>query len=518
MIDRIKKKYCERGGMSVWVFALLTTILYCCSVTLIEFSDQPIADIHSLMKTALLYGLVTAFTFGLFCFLSVWRMVYIIVMPLLMAFSAVMNYLTLTIGSRLSETSIEIALGNDAGMWWSVITPGLVASAIFGLAVGVIFSIVRVRYVKSSRNTRLWMGAGGLAMAVLAMTASDKIAWTVGNRLPYSIYYCFREYVKNKREAKSVRSTYDSTAVTAPADAPDIIFIIGESLRADHLPMNGYHRNTLPGVSSDSLLINFSDIYTPFTNTNIAVPHILTRYSAGNPEAAYSDQSFISLFKRAGYKTLWIANQNLTEAYAYFAYEADSLEYANSGKSIYHYDQTLDTDMLPILERYLSNKTDSAPHLIVMHAIGQHWWYPTHYTEEDTQFRPVVGHKEIAALSDEAIINSYDNTILATDRFLRGVQRIISDRNAIIFYISDHGELLGEDGCYLHDGDQAPLHRPACFMLPTPKYASKYPELIDSLRRSSKRRGESTLTFHTILRLGRLSTSVLNPDSTLMNL
>ncbi len=345
------------------------------------------------------------------------------------------------------------------------------------------------------------------------MTINPKVIWTIGERLPYSMYYCTAEYLKNKTEATAVRTTYDNTPSSPGNNAPDVVLIIGESLRADHVPMYGYERNTMPGISMDSLLINFNSIYTDYTNTNYAVPHILTRYSTQDPNRMFAEQSFITLFKKAGYNTAWFANQNLTKYYSYFANEADTLIYCNEGKSIFHYEKTLDIDIIPHFEKWFT-VTDTTPKLAILHTIGSHWWYPTHYEEIDTKFEPVVKHKEIAALSKEAIINSYDNTILATDRFLVEVRNIIANRNAIVIFISDHGELLGEDGRYLHDGNQEPLHRPAAFMLPTEAYTNNFPELIDSLRSVSRNRISMRRAFHTILSVGCLQTPALNPDST----
>ena len=50
--------------------------------------------------------------------------------------------------------------------------------------------------------------------------------------------------------------------------------------------------------------------------------------------------------------------------------------------------------------------------------------------------------------------NSYDNAILYTDYFLSEVIKFLkpysNDYEAGMFYMSDHGESLGENGIYLH--------------------------------------------------------------------
>jgi lipid A ethanolaminephosphotransferase len=52
------------------------------------------------------------------------------------------------------------------------------------------------------------------------------------------------------------------------------------------------------------------------------------------------------------------------------------------------------------------------------------------------------------------LINSYDNTIVATDHFLAGtiawLQRHGDEHAPALLYMSDHGESLGELGIFLH--------------------------------------------------------------------
>lgn len=332
--------------LPLWLFWLIVCVIYCASVTVIEFSDQPVDGFYSLMRTGMLYGLVCLATASVLAVMCAWRVLFAALFPLLSAISGAMCFLTLSIGSRLSATSLEIAMENDAEMWWSVVTPALAVTVLLALALGIYLAVVRWRWVVPSPTPSRVLTIGGCAAAILIMTVSPRANWTVANRLPYSIYCSTADYLANRREAAVVRTTYDSTTVRADSVAPDVIFVLGESLRADHLPMNGYSRNTMPRISADSMLINFGDYYTDFTNTNYAVPALMV----SDADRRLEDQSFITLFKKAGYNTAWFANQNLTRFYAYFANEADTLIYCNDGKSIMHYAPLLDSDMLPAFE------------------------------------------------------------------------------------------------------------------------------------------------------------------------
>lgn len=50
----------------------------------------------------------------------------------------------------------------------------------------------------------------------------------------------------------------------------------------------------------------------------------------------------------------------------------------------------------------------------------------------------------------EYMNNSYDNTIIYTDEILKRAFDLLRDKNAIVFFASDHSEMLGEDGYFLH--------------------------------------------------------------------
>ena len=95
-------------------------------------------------------------------------------------------------------------------------------------------------------------------------------------------------------------------------------------------------------------------------------------------------------------------------------HEADTLIYANEGKNVYMFDKWLDGALLPFYQKELEYSNPRK--LIVLHTIGSHWWYNSHFEKE--VFSPVLRSKNISSSTQEAIVNSYDNTILYTDCFL----------------------------------------------------------------------------------------------------
>jgi len=65
-----------------------------------------------------------------------------------------------------------------------------------------------------------------------------------------------------------------------------------------------------------------------------------------------------------------------------------------------------------------------------------------------------LGYLRFESCTKEQISNTYDNAIVYTDYFLSSIIDILKTNDdqfeAAMFYVSDHGESLGENSLYLH--------------------------------------------------------------------
>lgn len=500
--------------MPLFVFWAAVSLLYCLTVVVIEFHSVPVSNLHSFVLAVVKWLVSAVCASGVLMVLCSSRILFAVGFPLLAVFSSVMCYYTLTIGISLTAASIEVALVNDATMWMTVISPFLIATIALTAVISAAIAYYRWTRVRASRRTSLTALVLGLAVTFLPGYFFPRINASVSARLPFSIYYAFTDYFNNRRAIEENRDTYTNTPVAPAPTPPDVFIILGESLRADHLPQNGYARNTMPLLSRDTALISFPEVYSEATFTSESVPVLMTKADPTDPVAPYNDQSFVTLFKKAGYSTAWFANQSISQSYAYFAHECDSLIYCNGAKSDYSYDKWLDADLLPMISQW-SEKT-AGPKLAVVHTIGSHWWYKSHYTDRQTRFRPDISNKEIAASTAEQIINAYDNTIIATDEFLAGLFAELRGRNAVVLFISDHGEGLGENGVFLHASENEATHYPACMIWYTPEYARLFPDKIAAARRGKDLRHTTEAIFHTALDLGVLETPALDRSKSLL--
>lgn len=488
-------------------FVAIITIVYALVFTLSEFADSPYSSMKDFLELAFQWTAIAVGTFGLLYLLSINKYVFAVTFPLLVVFSTVLAYYRYTVNATFTPMTIELALINDLRTNMQVVSLQLVGLMFSTLAMSI--AIVWIRWKKVT-FTRPFIHLI-VAVGIIFMTNSliPQLKRPLTQRMPYSIYYTFKTYFEIREVAEEYRRTFVSESV-ANSDSLVVVFVVGESLRSDHLQVNGYERETTPYLAKESNLVMLDNIYSEPCFTHTSVPHIMTRADSLDPQKAYYEESFVSIFNDAGFRTTWIANQESVSTYAYFMNECDTLIYVNGSKSVYTFDKWLDEDILPHLENELQYENSNQLH--ILHSIGSHWWYNSHYTDEFEVYTPVIESRVVSSNTQEEMINSYDNTILYTDYFLKNTIDLIRDKNSILIFLSDHGESLGEDGYYLHGTDRPELHQPAAFVWYSDKYAQSYPELIENLKKNSEERYRSDYLFHSIIDAADITTEYKDPQ------
>jgi lipid A ethanolaminephosphotransferase len=123
----------------------------------------------------------------------------------------------------------------------------------------------------------------------------------------------------------------------------------------------------------------------------------------------------------------------------------------------------------------------------------------------------------LANCSQEEIHNAYDNALLYTDYFLSKTIDLLKQNDVnfetVMFYLSDHGESLGENGIYLHGmpnfiAPDTQRHVPAMLWM-----GSKVePELIEAIKVRKQQRHTQDSIFHMLFGYFGVQTSVYKPD------
>ena len=296
----------------------------------------------------------------------------------------------------------------------------------------------------------------------------------------------------------------------------DVVLIIGESARFDRFSINGYQKTTSPKLESTESLQKFKS-RTCDTVTHISVPCIITR-DFMQEKIAGDETSFLSLFKKLGFTTYWLGAQRIHQFMSSnannFYDEVDFFMILPGGSALYRIERK-DHGLLPFLQTALNKKKRN---MIVLHTAGSHWDYSERYTKEFEKFKPVceLARKDYSSCANQEISNMYDNSILYTDHFIASVIDKLRDRNAILFYTSDHGESLGENGVFGHAGDKIEEQMNVPFFVWTSeKFQSANPELYKNLSKNNNKEINYKFLFHSILDCSNIKGDIIDQNFSL---
>ncbi len=297
-------------------------------------------------------------------------------------------------------------------------------------------------------NNRTMASYGG----VVAGTYSPSNWLSALGMLVYSSY----------SQAEDSRNLFDPAAhftYVAPKDINDlyVVFIIGESARRDHMGAYGYQRDNTPNLDKEPNLALLQG-YSCDTSTKLSLRCMFVREGGASeaPQRTLKEMNVFSVLKKQGFSSelfsmqseAWFYNKVMADNYA--LRETIQAEKRNAGKPVD--DMALVSELQDSLARHPDGK-----HLIVLHTKGSHYMYTERYPRGFARYQPECQGIDDACSSEE-LINSYDNSLLYTDYVIEQVFNQLRNRNAIVFYASDHGESISKN-MHFHGTprDRAPL-------------------------------------------------------------
>ena len=311
-------------------------------------------------------------------------------------------------------------------------------------------------------------------------------------RLPFSD---LKKLVQGIREYYTDLELHNVAADNSVATLDDeliCILVIGESVRADRFGLNGYARNTTPRLAQIPGLCNFSNMFSYGGSTEFSFRSIFTGLTM--EEERVSRTSFVSILAKHGFRC------------CYYAENADDMTKMRLGDETIgkFLDErcTLKGSIKEVAETVLERISVSpAKHqfIILQNGTGH---YPYSHDSAYTVFTPSQQADRADDDDRTGLLNDYDNCIVAADALMAELIEGVKGRNAVLLYVSDHGELLGEDGKWNHGDSTNPYlrHVPA-FVWFSDEYCSRHAgEVAEFLRIKDKPLVHGQI-FKTVLRL-----------------
>ncbi len=340
-----------------------------------------------------------------------------------------------------------------------------------------------------------------------------------GNILPYNALKETGQYFLEKSEIVKKRldiaEAYDYSIDTNLSEDLNVVLIIGESGRKDHFSLGGYHKLTNPLLAKEqNNLIYFKDVTACYPLTRTAVPCMITRATRENRTISAKETSFIGVFRKLGFYTSWLGMQGTYTAIdaPYFDLAKESNKFLLLGTDVEVFSSN-DASLFPFVDEFLKEHP-KGKNLLILHTYGSHFHYEERYTDEFRKYTPTCSKKrfltDMTHCSLEERINSYDNSILFTDYFIKTIIDKFRDKKAIIIFTPDHGESLGEEGRFLHGtynaGEQIAV--PMLFWL-SDKYIKAFPDYATNLQKSINKSIMHDHLFHSILGCSGIKSGII---------
>ena len=228
-----------------------------------------------------------------------------------------------------------------------------------------------------------------------------------------------------------------------------VIMVVGEAVRSDRMSLNGYEKNTNPLLSQEDT-VSFTNLYSCGTSTAHSVPCMFSVYdrSGYSYKKGISTENVLDVLAKTGnIDVSWRDNNSDSKGVALRVDYEDFKRKKCEG-------ECRDTSMLVGIQERIEKNTNKDV-FIVLHQMGNHGpAYYKRYPKEFEKFTPACKTNQLENCTQEEISNAYDNTVLYTDYFLTKTIDLLKENQGefetALFYMSDHGESLGEGGVYLH--------------------------------------------------------------------
>lgn len=230
-----------------------------------------------------------------------------------------------------------------------------------------------------------------------------------------------------------------------------LVILVGETSRGMNYSLNGYKRNTDPLLSRDDV-ISFKNFRSCGTATAVSVPCMFSDMTRKNynPYVASREENLLDVLKHAGVTVSWRDNDEGCKGVCDRIPHKDMTDI--NDPRYCHQGMCTDAILFEGLKSYIQKRKHDT--VIVLHMIGSHGPnYYQRYPKAFDRFTPTCNRRDIQNCSHQALVNTYDNTILYTDYTVhRVIDLLKADKsmNSGVIYLSDHGESLGEKGFYLH--------------------------------------------------------------------
>ncbi|RVZ83880.1 phosphoethanolamine transferase [Helicobacter pylori] len=296
--------------------------------------------------------------------------------------------------------------------------------------------------------------------------------------------------------------------LSSTGDVKNVVLVIGESASKNFMQLYGYNAPNNPLLSqlanerereSNNLFV-FSDIISKEAHTSDVFESLLNYSDAETTKPWYHYHNMIDIFKRSHYETFWLEKQIVDE------WGITQNLVSNRSKNRYYIlgnYGAYDEELVKFYSKNVQPKLKSK-NFIVFHLIGSHSWYADRFPKNFAKFKPSdlsFSNLHVSNDRDKQIVADYVNSLYYNDSVLNGIFNLFKDKDAIVFYLSDHAQDIFESGpTYGHSCSKAGLEIP--FMIYVSGiFKEKHPEKVKLIKNALNKPFMSDDLIHSLLPL-----------------
>ena len=383
-------------------------------------------------------------------------------------------FLSTVFGLKLNNTAIQLTLQTNPAEANEFLTTYVFSSrifvclALFGmllvlelLAIAFLkrFNPIKFLFVRIVVAIYLLIGFAGIGVlfyGLSAPTATEmesrilKSHPSIQEHNLVSSLIAVRSIYDNKDSAVELRQHISDTKVTASSSYNgNIVLIIGESHIKNHSSIYEYNKQTNPLLETlKDNLYAFNDVITVTNTTNTVLKYMLSVSSLDGDKSWDETTFFPAVFKDSGWYVSFWSNQVSSKPgpdswnAAITSYLNDPVVaaacFSDRNADTYQYDGIM---LDSLFSKEWNRSIGIGPKLQIIHLLGQHVAYNQRFPES-SQFFTVDDYKEKTDLADseKQMIADYDNATRYNDEQIFKIIKRYKDEDAIVFYMSDHGE------------------------------------------------------------------------------
>ena len=433
--------------------------------------------------------------------------------------------------SVLDAGLLEIVFATNPAEAWEYVTSqsGGIAVAAGALVSVVGFVVAGGRFLRRRKDAAGSLGRRGAAVLCVlllaflaslvhaAMDEDDRVENVARSNSILRLALNIRQAHEEIGSAEFVAWTLANHEVgetEGTDDIPYVVFILGESTSRHHMQLYGYGLPTTPKLAARAEageLVAYENVTSPHAGTMAVLRTLFSFYDNDANGMWYDYGDLFDILRQAGVYTAWLSNQEASGFYGSIGRtlgeRTDHVAFTSPVAHSIDLAERYDSEVLPLLDEELRERVaEPVPAAFyVIHLMGAHEEFSKRYPPEFARFMPEdeAGRGALEDASARAVRAAYDNAVLYDDAIVDEIIRRFEDKDALVIFISDHGEEVYDTRAQFGHGDEtSPWQRavPMVFWM-SKAFRANHPTDVQRIEAARRNHWQSDEMIHTLLDL-----------------